>query len=149
MKNYSKIFKLLMLVLIIVSVIVLLAGSIVGFESKGGQAVDWLLVWAYIMVVLAILAIVVVGLIISYKNNPKSVVKLGIGIVAIAVFCLVVYLLSPGSEAINLLVDQPDHGTLKLVDTVLNLTYIAAGAAIVSIIAGEIIASVRNKQASK
>jgi hypothetical protein len=41
--------------------------------------------------------------------------------------------------------EQPDQQTLKLTDTLLNLTYLLAGGAIVSIVVGEVISAVRNK----
>lgn len=148
MKNYSKLFKILMLVLIIISVAVLVAGSVIGFESKGGAPVDWLLYWGYAMIALALISVIVVGAIISFGNNPKSIVKAGIILLAIAAICFVVYLISSGSPALGLL-EQPDHATLKLTDTILNLTYITGACAIFSIVVGEIIASVRNRKAQK
>jgi len=145
MKNYSKIFKLILLGLIVISAALLVIGSAVGFESNGGAMTDVLLGWAYVMVGLAAVAVILVGLVISYKNNPKSLLKIGVVIAAIAVVCLLVYLISPGAPAMGMQV-QPDHGTLKLTDTMLNLTYIAGAAAILSIIAGEIVMSKRNKK---
>ena len=145
MKNYGKIFKLMMLVLIVISVVLLVWGFIVGFESNGGSPVEVLLYWAYVMIAIAALAWIAVGLVIGIKNNgPKYLVKLGIGLAAIAVVCLIAYLLAPGKPAMGML-EQPSEGTLKLTDTILNLTYFAGGAAILSIIAGEIVMAVRNK----
>lgn len=145
MKNYSKIFKWLMVGLIAISVILLIWGFVAGFESNGGKAVDVMFYWTYIMIALSLIAVVVFGVIIGFKNNPKSIVKLGIGIVAVAAICFVVYLISPGKPAMGML-EQPDHATLRLTDTVLNLTYIAGVCAIIAIIAGEIVMSIRNKK---
>ncbi|MCQ2176153.1 MAG: hypothetical protein MJY80_07345 [Bacteroidales bacterium] len=145
MKNYSKIFKWLMVGLIAISVILLVWGFVAGFESNGGKAVDVMFYWTYIMIALSLIAVVVFGVIISFKNNPKSIVKLGIGIVAVAAICFVVYLISPGKPAMGML-EQPDQATLRLTDTVLNLTYIAGVCAIIAIIAGEIVMSIRNKK---
>ena len=146
MKNYNKIFKLILLGLIVISAALLVIGFVVGFESNDGAMTDLLLYWGYIMVALAAAAVIVVGAIISYKNNPKSLIKMGIGLVAIAAVCFVVYLISPGAPAMGML-SQPDHATLKLTDTMLNLTYIAGAGAIIAIIFGEILVSVRNKKA--
>ena len=148
MKNFGKIFKIMMLALIVVSVAILVWGFVTGWPSgeTATAPVNALLGWAYVMICLAVLAVVVVGALISYKNNPKSLLKALIGLVAIAAICFVVYLISPGKPAVGLTVDQPAAITLKLTDTILNLTYIAGVVAIGSIIAGEIVMSVRNKQ---
>jgi len=145
MKNYSKIFKWLMWALVLVSVGVLVWGFVTGFESNGAVAVDVLLRWGYIMVGIALAAVIVVGIVISAINNPKSLVKMLLGLVAIAAVCFVVYLVSPGAPAIGLTTEQPSAGTLKLTDTIMNLTYLAGGLAIVAIIFGEIMSSVRSK----
>jgi len=148
MKNYSKIFKLTMWVLIIISILILVWGFAAGWPSLGNEAnapVNVLLGWAYVMIALAVLAVVVVGAVISYKNNPKSLVKAGIGLLIAVAVCFVVYLVSPGKPALGI-VEQPSAATLKLTDTVLNLTYIAGVLAIAAIVAGEIMAKVRNKQ---
>ena len=141
----NKIFKLGLWVLMIISVAILIWGFIVGFESNSGKAVEVLLYWAYVMIAIAALSWIAVGAFISFKNNPKSIVKLGIGILAVAAICFVVYLISPGKPAMGML-EQPDHATLRLTDTVLNLTYIAGVCAIIAIIAGEIVMSIRNKK---
>ena len=146
MKNYSKLFKWLLLGLIAVSVIILVWGFAVGFESNDGNAVNVLLGWAYVMVALAVAAVIVVGAVIGFKNNPKSLVKIGAGIVAIAVICLIAYLLAPGKPAVGITIDQPSATVLKLTDTVLNLTYFAGALAVIAIIAGEVITTVRNKK---
>ena len=145
MKNYGKIFKILMWVLMIISVALLVWGFIVGFESNDGNAVEVLLYWAYVMVAIAIIACLIVGLIISIKNNPKALIKYGIVLAAAAVLCLIAYVLAPGSEAIGYTGEPVSAGTLKLTDSILNLTYICGGAAILSIIVGEIFMAVRNK----
>ena len=131
--------------MIVISVALLVWGFAVGFESNGGQAVDVLFYWAYIMIAFAAIAVIALGLIIGFKNNPKSIVKLLLGLVAVAAVCFVVYLISPGKPAMGM-VEQPDQSTLRLTDTILNLTYIAGVAAILSIIAGEIYRSIRDKK---
>ena len=145
MKNYGKIFKWLLVALLIISVALLVWGFAVGFESNGGKAVDVLFYWAYFMVGLALAAVILVGLVIGVKNNPKSIIKLLIGVVAIAAVCVVVYLISAGKPAMGML-EQPSAGTLKLTDTILNLTYLTAGLAVLAIIVGEIVMAVRNRK---
>ncbi len=147
MKNYSKLFKIVMWVLVIVSVALLIWGFLTGFEAKDGQAVNVLLWWAYIILAIAIAAVVVFGLIISAKNDPKSLVRLGIGLAAIAAICFVAYLLAPGKMPLQWnSAKLPTEGQLKLTDTILNLTYFTGALAIVSIIVGEIVMAIRNKK---
>lgn len=131
--------------LVLVSVGVLVWGFVTGFESNDAIAVDVLLRWGYIMVGIALAAVIVVGIVISAINNPKSLVKMLLGLVAIAAVCFVVYLVSPGAPALGLTTDQPSASTLKLTDTIMNLTYLAGGLAIVAIVFGEIMSSVRSK----
>ena len=68
--NSTKLFKLVMLVLIVISVVLLVWGFLTGFESNDGRAVEVLLYWAYAILAIAVLAVVVFGLVISAKNNP-------------------------------------------------------------------------------
>lgn len=141
----SKIFKLCLALLIVVSAALLVWGFFVGFETNDAQAVDVLLGWAYIMIGLAIVSWVVIGLIISAKNNPKSLIKIGIAILGIAALVAVAYLLAPGTFAAGR-EGLDDAFTLKLTDTVLNLTYIVGGAAILAIIVGEVRLAINNKK---
>ncbi|MBQ9891619.1 MAG: hypothetical protein IJM35_00490 [Bacteroidales bacterium] len=143
-KLYAKIFKWCSWALLIASVIILIIAWMGGFKDSG---VNLLLYWAYIMVGVTIAAVVLVGLYISATTNPKSLIKTGIVIVGAAVLCLLAYLLAKGNPAMGLTTEQPSVGTLKLTDTVLNLTYILGVAAIVAIVFGEIFSSIRSKKA--
>ncbi len=139
----NKIIKWGMVALIIVSVALLLWGFSKGFE---GNTVDVLLYWTYCMLGLAIFCWVVIGLIVSAKNNPKSLVKIGIAILGVAALCLVAYLLAKGNPAMAYNGPEVSAGTLKLTDTILNLTYITGGAAILAIIIGEIRMAIASKK---
>ena len=134
-----------MVAMILVSVAILVWGFSVGFESNDGTATDVLLTWAYIMVGLAVASWVVVGLIVSAVNNPKSLIKIFGILIGAAVLCLVVYLISPGNPAMGMAV-QPDASTLKLTDTLLNLTYLFGGLAVLAIVAGEVRLAINNKK---
>ena len=144
----NKFFKILMLVLILVSVGLLVWGSVVGFTAKDGQAVDVLFYWAYVMVGLAVASWVLVGLVLMAKNNPKSLIKVGIVLVVAAALAFVAYLLAPGNPAVGRENISPADtlATLKLTDTVLNLTYFAGAAAVVAIIIGEIRLAIINRK---
>lgn len=145
MKNYAKTFKWMMLALIVISFVLLVIGFASGFEANDGAWTDVLLYWAYIMIGIALVATVVVGLWIGIKNDPKMLVKVGIGAVAAVVICLLAYLLAAGKPAMGMLT-QPDASTLKLTDTILNLTYFVGVVAIISIIVGEIRLAIINKK---
>ncbi len=135
-----------MLAISVVALGLLVWGFVKGFPANVAEdngTVDPLLNWGYVVIGIALFCVIVVGTIVSAINNPKSLVKLGIVLAAIAAVCFVVYLLSPGNEALNLTVDQPSATTLKLTDTVLNLTYLSGALAILAIVFGEIWGAVR------
>lgn len=144
----NKFFKILMLVLILVSVGLLVWGSVVGFTTNDGQAVDVLFYWAYVMVGLAVASWVLVDLVLMAKNNPKSLIKVGIVLVVAAALAFVAYLLAPGNPAVGRENVSPADtlATLKLTDTVLNLTYFASAAAVVAIIIGEVRLAIINRK---
>ena len=149
MKKYGLIIRIIELILIIISVAILVWGWVKGYPAQVADdngTVDPLLFWAYIMVGIALFCILIVGLFLAIKNNPKVLVKYGVVLLGIAALCLVCYLLAKGAPAVGLTsMDQPSAGTLKLTDTILNLTYVTGAAAILSIIIGEIIMAIRNK----
>ena len=148
MKKYGLIIRIIELVLILISVALLVWGWVKGYPATVADdngTVDPLLFWAYIMVGIALFCILIVGLFLAIKNNPKVLVKYGVVLLGIAALCLVCYLLAKGAPAVGLTMDQPSAGTLKLTDTILNLTYVTGAAAILSILVGEIIMAIRNK----
>ena len=139
----NKILKWGMVVLIVASVALLIWGFARGF---GGNTVDVLLYWTYAMVGLAVFSWVVIGLIVGTKNNPKSLIKIGLILVGVAVVCLIAYLLAKGDPAMAYNGPAVSGGTLKLTDTILNLTYIAGAAAILAIVVGEIRMAIASKK---
>ena len=141
----NKIFKWGMLALIVISVALLVWGFVAGFETNGGQAVEVLLYWAYFMIGLAAACWIIVGAIISAKNNPKSLVKFGIVLVGVAALSVIAYLLAAGKPAIGR-EGLDSLATLKLTDTILILTAIAGIAAVASIVIGEIRMAITNKK---
>ena len=145
---YAKIVKWISWALLIISV----GLSVWAFTRFGGSgkeaAVETMLYWAYVMLIIALVAVLCIGLYITATTNPKSLVRIGIAIAGAAVLCLVAYLLASGKPALGFTgTTPPTAGELKLTDTVLNLTYILGAGAIVAIIAGEIISGILNKKA--
>ena len=143
---YAKIFKWISWALLLISV-VLAVWAFTRFGGSGeGAAVETMLYWAYAMLIIALVAVLCIGLYITATTNPKSLVRIGIALAAAAVLCLVAYLLASGKPALGFTgATPPTAGELKLTDTVLNLTYILGAGAIVAIIAGEIISGILNK----
>ena len=139
----NKIFKWGMIALILVSVALLIWGFTRGF---GGNAVDVLLYWTYAMVGLALFSWVVIGLVVGAKNDPKSLVKIGIVILGVAALCLIAWVLAKGDPAVGYSGPAVSAGTLKLTDSILNLIYIVGGAAILAILVGEIRMSIASKK---
>ena len=142
---YAKIFKWVSWALLIVSVVLML----IAFPKFGGTgeegAVTMLLNWTYIMLGLALVAVICVGIYITATVNPKGLIKIGLVLVGCAVVVFVAYLLASGNQPLAYNGPTPSYADLKLTDTVLNLAYILGGAAILSIIVGEVIGATRKK----
>ena len=141
--KYDKIIKWVLVALFVVGVVLSFLGFAVGFEKAGNAPVDVMLYCAYAYALVAIIAVVFGVVVIGGINDPKSLIKLGIGIVAIAAIVLCAWLLAPGTPAVGYLGEPVSDGTLKLTDTILNLTYLLFGGSIVALIAGWIIGATR------
>ena len=141
--KYEKIIKWVLVALFIVGVVFSFYGFAVGFESNGNAPVDNILYCAYAFAAVAITAVLFGVLVIGGINNPKSLLKLILGIVAIAAIVAVAYVLAPGTPAVGYLGTPVSDGTLKLVDTVLNLTYLLFGGALLALVVGWIVGATR------
>lgn len=145
-QKYAKIFKILLWVLMILTVGVLVWGLVTGFEANDGAATNVLLYWAYTVIGIALAAVICVGIFIRATTDPKSLAKLGIVVVGVAALVGIVYLISPGNPAIGFSgAVPPSASELKLTDTILNLAYVVGGCALLSIVLGEIVMSLRKK----
>ncbi len=140
--NYIKVIKVILLCFLLISVGVALFAFIKGFNEL---SVDLLFYWTYAMIAVAVLAIVFVAGYLGIKNDKKFLWRLLAIIGGTVVICAAVYFLSPGAPAVGL-AQQPSDTTLKLTDTVLNLTYLISAAAIVSVVVGEACKAIRNKR---
>ena len=141
--KYEKIIKWLLLALFIVGAVFSFYGFAVGFDSNADAPVDNMLYCAYIYAGIAILAVLIGVVVIGGINNPKTLVKLLAGIVVIAAIIAVAYVLAPGTPAVGYLGEPVSDMTLKLTDTMLNLTYLLCGRAILSLIVGAIVSATR------
>ena len=141
--KYEKIIKWVLAVLFVVGIVFSFYGFAVGFESNGNAPVDNMLYCAYAFAAVAIFAVLIGVVVIGGMNNPKSLLKLLAGLVAIAAVVAVAYVLAPGTPAVGYLGEPVSDGTLKLTDTVLNLTYLLFGGAIVALVVGWIVSATR------
>ena len=141
--KYEKIVKWVLAALFAVGVVFSFYGFAVGFESNGNAPVDNMLYCAYAFALTTILAVVFGVVVIGGINNPKSLLKLLLGLVIGGAVIAVAYVLAPGTPAIGYLGDPVSDGTLKLVDTVLNLTYFFFGGALLTLVGGWIIGAIR------
>ena len=144
---YAKIFKWTSIVLLVVSVVLLL----VAFPKFGGAgeegAVATLLNWAYIMLGLALVSVLLVGLIVTATNNPKSLIRILLVVVGVVVVVGIAYLLAPGQQPLAYNGPVVGKTDLALTETVLNLAYILGGAAILAIVVAEVAGAIRGKKA--
>ena len=149
-QKYAKLVKISLWVLLALSVVVLLWGMIKGYPATVAEdngTVDPLLFWAYIVLGIALAAVIGVGIYIRATQEPKSLVKIGAAVLGAAVLFGLCYLLASGAPAVGYSGARlPSASELKLTDTILNLAYIVGGAAILSILAGEVLMTIRNKK---
>ncbi len=141
--KYEKIIKWVLAILFVVGVVFSFYGFIVGFESNGNAPVDNMLYCAYAFALTAILAVLFGVVVIGGINNPKSLLKLVLGLVVIAAIVAGAYFLAPGTPAVGYLGEPVSDATLKLTDTILNLTYLLFGGALVALVVGWIVGATR------
>ncbi|MBR5104568.1 MAG: hypothetical protein IKV05_07795 [Bacteroidales bacterium] len=141
--KYAKIIKWILAVLFVVGIVFSFYGFIVGFESNGNAPVDNMLYCAYAFALITIAAVVFGVVVIGGINNPKSLLKLLAGLLAIVAVVAVAYVLAPGTPAVGYLGDPVSDSTLKLTDTMLNLTYFLFGGALLALVAGWVIGAIR------
>ena len=141
--KYDKIIKWLLAILFVVGIVFSFYGFAVGFETNGNAPVDNILYCAYAFAAVAILAVIIGVVVIGGINNPKSLLKLVLGLVVIAGVVAVAYVLAPGTPAVGYIGPEVPAGTLKLTDTLLNLTYLLFGASLLSLVIGWVVGATR------
>ena len=141
--KYEKIIKWVLVALFIVGIVFSVYGFIVVFDTNGNAPVDNILYCTYAFAAIAMLAVVIGVVVIGGINNPKSLLKMLAGLVVIVAIAAVAYVLAPGTPAVGYLGEPVSDGTLKLTDTVLNLTYFTFGAAILALVVGWIVGATR------
>ena len=107
-----------------------------GWEALLYFRTDIALMWAYILILITLIAAIAFPLV-AVISNPKALIRLLIVLAGFAVVVVVSYLLS-SDTAMEIIgyegTGNTDPGTLKMVDTVLFVTYMLFGLALGSIL---------------
>jgi hypothetical protein len=107
-----------------------------GWERLVYFRTDVALVWAYILVLITAIAAIVFPLI-AVISHPKALIRLLLVLAGAAVLVVVSYVLS-NDKPIDIIgytgTGNTDPGTLKMIDTVLFITYMLFGLALGSIL---------------
>ncbi len=107
-----------------------------GYEYLVYYRTDIALIWGYILVLLTLLASIIFPLI-SVLSNPRALIRLVAVLVGAAVLVIISYLVS-SDRPIDIIgytgTDNRDPATLKMIDTVLFVTYMLFGLALASIL---------------
>ena len=107
-----------------------------GWEYLVWFRTDIALIWAYILIVITLIASIVFPLI-SVLSNPKGLLRLGAVLAGAAILVVISYLMSKETP-IDIIgytgTDNSDPATLRMIDTVLFVTYILFGMALGSIL---------------
>lgn len=135
----SKIIKYITWALMIVGIVLT---ALVFVQNGSETSVNNLIYWTYAMVVLALVSILY-NIVRDSVINPKNIVKIGIVLVGTIVIIGAAYFLAPGTPAVGYVGAPVSDTTLRLTDTVLNLTYFSVAAAVVTVIVGVVIDAVK------
>ena len=135
----NKIFKITGWVLGLLGIVF----GILAFVNEG-SSVDLLLRCTYFLFFAAVVIWIGLAIFIAGRNNPKNLLKAAGVVVGVAALVVLAYVLSAGAPALNVKT-QPTPQWLKLTDTMLLLTYVLGGAAIIAIIVGAVRDAINNK----
>ncbi len=141
---YAKVVKIIKWVLILIGVGLTVFGMAYGFTTADGIATDILFYCAYALIGIAVLAVILLGLFFTVKNNPKKLISFAVGLVIAAAVIGIAYVLAPGTELTSSTV-QATPGMLKFTDTILNVAYLSCAGAVLAILVGAVVSAVRNK----
>lgn len=135
----NKIFKITGWVLGLLGIVF----GIMAFVNEG-SSVDLLLRYTYFLFFAAVVIWIGLAIFIAGRNNPKNLLKAAGVVVGVAALVVLAYVLSAGAPALNVKT-QPTPQWLKLTDTMLLLTYVLGGGAIIAIIVGAVRDAINNK----
>lgn len=107
-----------------------------GYEYLVWFRTDIALIWAYLLILVTLIASIVFPFI-AILSNPKGLIRLGAVLAGAAVLVVIAYVLSKDT-AIEIIgydgTDNSDPAVLKMIDTVLFVTYMLFGLALGSIL---------------
>ena len=135
----NKIFKITGWVLGLLGIVF----GILAFVNEG-SSVDLLLRYTYFLFFAAVVIWIGLAIFIAGRNDPKNLLKAAGVVVGVTALVVLAYVLSAGAPALNVKT-QPTPQWLKLTDTMLLLTYVLGGAAIIAIIVGAVRDAINNK----
>ena len=135
----NKIFKITGWVLGLLGIVF----GILAFVNEGSSD-DLLLRYTYFLLFAAVVIWIGLAIFIAGRNNPKNLLKAAGVVVGVAALVVLAYVLSAGAPALNVKT-QPTPQWLKLTDTMLLLTYVLGGGAIIAIIVGAVRDAINNK----
>ena len=151
--KFTKILEICLLVISLIGLVVFFVNNAsTGLYTVANEAealattgmLDVVLFWAYALVIAAIVLVVVLS-IINMAGNKKSLKKTGILLLIAVVLIGVSYLLASGDPiAVNMEV-QPTHATLKMTDTLLNLSYALVVIALLALVWGSVRNLIKNR----
>ncbi len=151
--KFTKILEICLLVISLIGLVVFFANNAsTGLYTVANEAealattgmLDIVLFWAYALVIAAIVLVVVLS-IINMAGNKKSLKKTGILLLIAVALIGVSYLLASGDPiAVNMEV-QPTHATLKMTDTLLNLSYALVVIALLALVWGSVRNLIKNR----
>ena len=134
----NKIFKITGWVLGLLGIVF----GILAFVNEG-SSVDLLLRYTYFLFFAAVVIWIGLAIFIAGRNNPKNLLKAAGVVVGVTALVVLAYVLSAGAPALNVKT-QPTPQWLKLTDTMLLLTYVLGGGAIIAIIVGAVRDAINN-----
>ena len=147
--KFTKILEICLLVISLIGLVVFFANNAsTGLYTVANEAealattgmLDIVLFWAYALVIAAIVLVVI-----NMAGNKKSLKKTGILLLIAVVLIGVSYLLASGDPiAVNMEV-QPTHATLKMTDTLLNLSYALVVIALLALVWGSVRNLIKNR----
>lgn len=113
--------------------------------AAGEGPVDVILISTYIMMGLTLLALCVILFVINGINSPMGLLKLVLGLVAIALLVWGAWAIAPGDmiQSETLTPDQISTTDLKMTDTILYLAYLLFGCTLVALVTSWIVGAVR------
>ena len=151
--KFTKILEICLLVISLIGLVVFFANNAsTGLYTVANEAealattgmLDIVLFWAYALVIAAIVLVVVLS-IINMAGNKKSLKRTGFLLLIAVVLIGLSYLLASGDPiAVNMDV-QPTHATLKMTDTLLNLSYALVVIALLALVWGSVRNLIKNR----